>query len=245
MKLYGLIGRSLSHSFSQKYFAEKFKKEGITDCEYKNFELPNLKDYLPGLRSNPDLCGLNITIPYKTEILPFLQHVTPEVSDIGACNCVKIDHGIWTGYNTDTAGFQNSFAAHLKPFHQNALVLGTGGASKAVTFVLNKLGIPFKKVSRNPVFPFVISYDEASKSFDQFQIVINTTPLGTFPNVDECPSLPYELVTAKYYFYDLIYNPEKTRFLALAEKQGAAIENGAKMLQIQAEESWRIWNGRL
>lgn len=244
MKIYGLIGRSLGHSFSEKYFSEKFKKENISDCQYRNFEIIDLQKEIPVLKSNPALKGLNVTIPYKTDILSYLDEMSDECRKINACNCIKIEEGKWIGYNTDVTGFEKSFIPHLSANHKKALILGTGGASNAVAFVLEKSGIDFLKVSRkkNQLIAF-ISYDEiTSSTMAEYQIVINTTPLGTFPNVNECPFLPYESVTRRHYFFDLVYNPPKTLFLALAEKNGATIENGSQMLAIQAEESWKIWN---
>ena len=244
MNIYGLIGRSLGHSFSEKYFSEKFEKENIKDCVYRNFEIKDLEKEIPSLKSNPEIKGLNVTIPYKTGMISFLDEKSEEVASINACNCIKITNGNWKGFNTDIIGFEKSFTPHLKSFHQQALILGTGGASKAVEFVLQKLKINYLKVSRQKSDQRnTITYEEiAEKGLKDFQIVINTTPLGTFPKVDERPPLPYEQITNQHYFFDLIYNPAKTLFLSLAEKNGAAIENGAKMLEIQAEESWKIWN---
>ena len=244
MNIYGLIGRSLGHSFSEKYFFEKFQKENITGCVYRNFELKDLEKEIAELKENPAIKGLNVTIPYKTDIVSFLDKISDEVKEINACNCIKIKDGKWIGFNTDIIGFERSFVPHLKAFHKNALILGTGGASNAVAFVLKKLNIDFLKVSRNKTeSASVISYEGLSEEeMKQFQIVVNTTPLGTFPNVNECPPLPYELVTNQYYFFDLVYNPSKTLFLSLGEKHGAVIENGAQMLAIQADESWKIWN---
>jgi shikimate dehydrogenase len=243
MNIYGLIGKTLHHSFSKRYFSEKFRSENLTDFQYRNFELKNLSDEIPALKNNPELKGLNVTIPYKTEIIPFLDNLSEESREINACNCIKISDGRWSGYNTDVIGFEKSFTSFLKPFQQKALILGTGGASNAVAFVLKKLNIDFVKVSRTKSpFDSIISYEDISEeTMKDFQIVVNTTPVGTFPNVNECPPLPYEFVTDRHYFFDLIYNPAKTLFLSLAEKQGAFIENGDKMLMIQAEESWRIW----
>jgi len=190
------------------------------------------------------LQGLNVTIPYKTAILPFLDRLSDECSRIQACNCIKIKNGKWEGFNTDVAGFEQSFAPHLKPIHQKAIILGTGGASLAVAYVLQRLNIDFLKASRSKKNgKSVISYDDITmKTMNDFQIFINTTPLGTFPNINECPSLLYEHITNQHYFFDLVYNPSKTLFLSLAERKGATIENGSKMLAIQAEESWKIWN---
>lgn len=242
MNIYGLIGKTLRHSFSKRYFSEKFRIENLLDCEYRNFELPNLSQEIPLLKLNPDLRGLNVTIPYKTEILPFLDEISATTKEINACNCIKIDKGKWIGFNTDVIGFSNSFLPYKKSYQEKALILGTGGASKAVEFSLKKAGISFLKVSRNPS-EGMISYEQITREvMENYLIIINTTPLGTFPNVNECPPVPFEFVTNRHYFFDLIYNPSKTRFLFLAEKQGATIENGDKMLVIQAEESWRIWN---
>ncbi len=243
MKVYGLVGRSLSHSFSQKFFSEKFQRENISDCMYQNFELKDFDKEIKQLKSLPNLCGLNITIPYKTNIISFLDELTNECKEMNACNCVKIKSGKWIGYNTDIIGFEKSFLPHLKPYHQKALILGTGGASKAISFVLKKLGIEFLEVTRNKKpSSSAINYEEISKeTIKEYNIVINTTPVGMFPNVDAYPNLPYQYISPKNYFFDLIYNPAKTLFLSKAEEKGAVIENGNKMLIIQAEESWRIW----
>lgn len=244
MKIYGLIGKTLHHSFSRRYFTEKFRSDEIADAQYRNFELEDLGIELPLLKNNPDIKGLNVTIPYKTDVIPFLDELTEECREINACNCIKIKDGKWIGFNTDIIGFERSFAPFLKPYHTKALILGTGGASNAVAFVLKKLKITFLKVSRSgKKNSSVISYDDITpEMMKEFTIVINTTPVGTSPNVDEYPKLPYEFVNSQHYFFDLIYNPAKTLFLSLAEKQGAFIENGDKMLSIQAEESWEIWN---
>ncbi|HUZ57215.1 MAG TPA: shikimate dehydrogenase [Hanamia sp.] len=245
MTIYGLIGKTLHHSFSGRYFSEKFRSDEIKDTEYRNFELKDLGDELPLLKNNPEIKGLNVTIPYKTEIIPFLDELTEECREINASNCIKIQDGKWIGFNTDIIGFEKSFVPFLKPYHKKALILGTGGASNAVGFVLKKLNIEFLKVSREKnQDPSVISYDGINEEvMEEFKVVINTTPVGTSPNVNEYPKIPYEFITTHHYFFDLIYNPAKTLFLSFAEKQGAFIENGDKMLSIQAEESWEIWNG--
>ena len=244
MKIYGLIGKSLGHSFSQKYFSEKFLKENIRDCQYQNFELKELDKNIPVLKILPGLCGLNVTIPYKTGIISYLDELTDECRQMNACNCIKIKSGRWTGYNTDVTGFERSFISHVKPYHNKALILGTGGASKAVAFVLKKLGIEFLNVTRNKKHASpAIEYGDISKEiFGEYTMVINTTPVGMFPDVEACPNLPYQYISHRHYFFDLIYNPAKTLFLAKAEEKGAVIENGEKMLMIQAEESWKIWN---
>ena len=244
MKIYGLIGNPLSHSFSQKYFTEKFREENITGYSYLNFEIKDLTKEIYDLKNNPLISGLNVTIPFKTEIIPFLDNVSEECKEINACNCIKITDGKWTGFNTDISGFEKSFVPHLLSHHTKALVLGTGGSSKAVTYVLKKLKIDFLLVSRKKeLSKRVINYDAVTPLLMQeFAIVINTTPVGMFPHVEEYPQLPYEYVSEKHYFFDLIYNPSKTLFLSKAEAMGAVIENGEQMLSIQAEESWKIWN---
>jgi shikimate dehydrogenase len=244
MKIYGLIGKTLGHSFSQKYFSEKFQKEHITGCQYRNFELTDLAWEIPGLKSNPELSGLNVTIPYKRDILPFLDDLTPDCREIGACNCIYIRGGKWTGYNTDASGFREALIPHLSPSLKKALILGTGGASHAVAFVMKELGIDFLKVSRRTGPPdSVIRYGDITPDLmDEYRIIINTTPLGTYPDMAQCPPLPYQYLTPGHFCFDLIYNPARTLFLSLSEARGAAIENGEKMLSLQAEESWKIWN---
>lgn len=244
MKIYGLIGNPLSHSFSKKYFTEKFSNENINDCEYQNFEIKNLQKEIPELKNNPLLSGLNVTIPYKSDIITFLDTISAECSEINACNCIKIHNGRWSGFNTDVTGFEKSFVPHLQPHHKKALILGTGGSSKAVAYVLKKKGIEFLFVSRKKdVSSGVINYESISSLLMQeYSIIINTTPAGMFPNVEEYPPLPYEYISDKHYFFDLVYNPPKTVFLSKAETMGAAINNGSDMLSIQAEESWKIWN---
>lgn len=244
MKIYGLIGNPLTHSFSQKYFTEKFRKENIADCTYLNFEIKNLERGALSLKTETRLCGLNITIPYKSEIISFLDEISEECKEINACNCIKISNGKWLGFNTDVTGFEKSFTPYLNSHHKKALILGTGGSSKAVGFVLKKLGIEFLFVtSRKPIQKDSIQYGDISGStLQEFTIVINTTPLGMYPNVEDYPKLPYEFISKNHYFFDLIYNPSKTSFLSRAEAAGAFIKNGDQMLIIQAEESWKIWS---
>jgi shikimate dehydrogenase len=242
MRLYGLIGYPLSHSFSQQYFTEKFEKEAIKDCRYLNFPIPSADDLKNVLNQNPDLKGLNVTIPYKEKVIPFLDEMTDVVKQIGACNCIKIIDGKLTGFNTDVTGFEKSFIAHLKPVHKKALVLGTGGASKAVQFALSKLRIPFLAVSRAPG-KNEAGYEYINRdNIADYQIIINTTPLGMQPNTGLSPSLPYLSLSSNHYLFDLIYNPPKTVFLEWGEKKGAIVQNGYEMLVNQAEESWQIWN---
>ena len=243
MRVYGLIGYPLSHSFSQKYFTEKFQREQITGCVYENFPLTNMDEFVPLIQQRPDLCGLNVTIPYKEKVIPYLSAQSEVVRSIGACNCIKLENGVLTGYNTDVTGFEDSLKPHLQPHHKKALVLGTGGAAKAVHYVLNKLGIEYLEVSRTPGTLKQISYEAISeKDIKERLLIINTSPVGMYPKVDECPPLPYHALTSQHYLFDLIYNPAKTLFLQKGEERGAVIENGKDMLVIQAEESWRIWN---
>ena len=242
MRLFGLIGYPLSHSFSQKYFTEKFETERIADCKYSNFPISSINDFDSILSQNPGLEGLNITIPYKEKVISYLHEMSDVVKTIRACNCIKIRNGKLSGYNTDVTGFERSFVQNLKPWHKQALVLGNGGSSKAVQYVLSKLVIPFQVVSRTPTSK-EISYTDINKStIDQYKVIINTTPLGMQPNVELYPSLPYDSLTKEHYLYDLIYNPSRTAFLQLGEQRGATIQNGYDMLIYQAEESWQIWN---
>jgi shikimate dehydrogenase len=243
MQRFGLIGYPLSHSFSKKFFTEKFLREHI-EAQYELYPLTNIQELTDLLKSNPGLRGINVTIPYKKQVIPFLQNVTDAVQEMSACNCIKIDNGIMTGYNTDVTGFELSLIKQLKPYHTKALVLGTGGAAAAVEFVLRKLQIEYLLVSRSKESKAnVISYDEVDNNIvNENLLIINTTPVGMYPNVDESPNLPYHLITPKHYLYDLVYNPAETLFLQKGKQQGADIKNGEEMLIIQAEESWRIWN---
>jgi shikimate dehydrogenase len=242
MRLYGLIGLSLVHSFSQKYFTRKFETEGLADCAYLNFELNSIEEFPSLLINYPELCGVNITIPYKEKILSYLDAATDMVRTIGACNCIKIENKKTIGHNTDATAFKNSIFPNLKAWHNRALVLGSGGASKAVCYALSELKINFRIVSRYPLND-ELSYNDLNETIlKDHKIIVNTTPLGTFPGVNELPSIPYHLLDSSHLLYDLIYNPDKTRFLQEGEKRGAAILNGGEMLKLQAEESWRIWN---
>lgn len=243
MNKYGLIGFPLSHSFSENYFANKFLREGIADCSYQNFPLENIRQ-LSKLIEDPDLKGLNVTIPYKEKIIPFLHHSNDVVKAIGACNCIQIHEKSLRGYNTDAIGFEKSLTPQLKPHHTKALILGEGGAAKAVAYVLDKIGIEYlylvrKGRSENNK---VLFGDATNSLFDSHTLIVNSTPLGTFPNINECPPINYDVLTDKHYLYDLVYNPGKTLFLQKGEDKGATIKNGYEMLVLQAEESWKIWN---
>lgn len=243
MRQFGLLGYPLTHSFSENYFNDKFLKEQIADASYKSFPLENL-EYFPGLCVyEKNLSGLNVTIPYKQEILPYLDTIDPEAERIGAVNTIKFTQGKKIGYNTDVYGFESSLMPMLENHHRFALVLGTGGASKAVVHVLNKLGIDWKLVSSSKLNQNTLSYNDIDTLLmKDATLIINTTPLGMFPDISGAPEIPYSCITAKHLCYDLIYNPEETTFLKLAKQYGAATKNGLEMLHLQAEKSWHIWN---
>ena len=244
MKLYGLIGYPLGHSFSKKYFTEKFQKEQLEDCAYELFPIPLIKNISSIINSHPDLRGLNVTIPYKEQVLEYVSETTPAVKEIGAANTIKIQGNKLIAYNTDVIGFEISFVKYLKHSHKKALVLGTGGSSKAVQYVLRKLGIDFLIVTRSEKLKAgIINYSMIDEAIiNDHTIIINCTPVGLYPNIDECPQIPYQFISKEHYLFDLIYTPEKTLFLKKGEEKGAVIENGYEMLIIQAEESWKIWN---
>jgi len=242
MKRYGLIGYPLSHSFSQRYFTEKFTRESIAGAVYENFSIPQIDGLKNILSQQQDLRGFNVTIPYKKEVLAFLSSSSPVVKAMGACNCVKIENGKLIGHNTDVVGFEQSLLPYLKPHHRAALILGTGGAAAAVAYVLNKRQISFQYVSRKKSATS-LSYEELDEQvMKTHSLIINTTPLGMSPRVNEYPPIPYEWINQAQHCFDLIYNPAETLFLQKAKAAGASIQNGAEMLVIQAEESWRIWN---
>ncbi|MDP2088908.1 MAG: shikimate dehydrogenase [Flavobacteriaceae bacterium] len=240
---FGLIGKNIPYSFSKKYFTEKFHQLNLTNHEFHNFDIDDLDKLPVVLKNYPNLKGLSVTIPYKEQIINLLDEISPEAEEIRAVNCVKIINQTRIGYNTDIFGFENSFKSLLKPTHQKAMVLGTGGASKAIKFVLKKLDIPFISVSRNPKKTHEISYNSLTdKVMKDYQIIINCTPVGTFPSVNEFPQIPYESLTSNHFLFDLIYNPSETMFLAKGKERGALIKNGLEMLELQAEKSWEIWS---
>jgi shikimate dehydrogenase len=245
MKRYGLIGRTLKHSFSKDFFAKKFAEENIADCSYENFELKTIEEFPLLFSGHPDIKGLNITIPYKEKVVQFLTNKNDIVEAINACNCIKVDGDKLSGYNTDVIGFRKTLEPQLKPYHKKALILGTGGASKAIRYVLEQLSIQYQLVSRRKE-KGNYSYEEIGDDiFADHHLIINTTPLGMYPNVDAAPPIPYQLLTSKHFLFDLVYNPAKTKFLIEGEKLGAQISNGYEMLIHQAEESWKIWNTNL
>ncbi|MBD0331063.1 MAG: shikimate dehydrogenase [Chitinophagaceae bacterium] len=242
MRLFGLVGKSLSHSFSKDYFTRKFTEENITDCIYENFELQRVEQVPALIATHSNLQGLNVTIPYKEAVIQFIDFIDETAEEIGACNCVKIINERLYGFNTDVIGFKMSLQKKLQPHHTKALVLGTGGSSKAVQCALGQLSISHCVVSRHPKLQQIGYQEVGDQILDEYNIIINTTPLGMYPNVDDDPPIPYDYLTPKHLVYDLIYNPSLTKFLNQAQKRGAQISNGYEMLVLQAEESWRIWN---
>ena len=240
-KTYGLLGFPLGHSFSKGFFTDKFQQESI-NSEYINFELPNLNELKSIIAQESNLAGFNITIPYKIDIIPMLDSISEEAAEIGAVNCVRIVNGRLYGYNTDAYGFKSSLLKLIKGARPNALILGTGGASRAVRYVLSSLGIEYQLVSRT-LNDSNISYEMLNEAIiKRCKLIINTTPLGTFPNIDNAPNIPYNLLTEEHFLYDLVYNPEVTKFMQKGQEMGAQVTNGYDMLVGQALESWEIWN---
>lgn len=237
MKIYGLIGKNISYSFSRNYFNNKFKNENILNSQYVNFDIDNLSELNNIFNKNN--YDFNVTIPYKETIIPYLYSLDFHAEKIGAVNTIKIENGKKIGFNTDWIGFKKSLEPLLKPHHKKALILGTGGASKAVIYALKQLQIQTLIVSRNGE----TTYEDLSEEIIQnYTIIINCTPVGTFPDTDSAPEIPYQFITKNHLIYDLIYNPAETLFLKKCKKNGAATKNGLEMLEIQAEESWKIWN---
>jgi len=240
--LYGLIGYPLSHSFSKEYFSQKFNTEQIADSFYELFPIEKMELMMAIVRSHPNLRGLNVTIPYKEQVLGYLNKLDESARAIGAVNCIKIENGLLFGYNTDAYGFEQSLRAFLQQHQtqpQQALILGTGGAAKAVAFILKKLEIRFITVSRE-ARKGDCTYSDLT-SLQHYPLIINTTPLGMSPDVATCPPLSYEQLTDQHLLYDLVYNPTQTLFLQKGAAQGAATQNGLPMLYYQAEQAWRIW----
>jgi len=242
-KIYGLVGKNIAYSFSKKYFTERFLKTNASDCIYENFDISEIQQFEDILKKNPKLAGLNVTIPYKETIIPYLDSLSKKAAEIGAVNVIRFTKsGKLKGYNSDAYGFRKALAPLLQEHHKKALILGTGGASKAVAYALKELGILSTFVSRE-ASDNTIDYSRINATtFDNYQIVINCTPLGTSPNVKESPPIPYSFFTEKHIAFDLIYNPEETQFLKKAKQKGAVIQNGMAMLAFQAEKAWQIWN---
>jgi len=241
---FGLLGKDISYSFSRKYFTEKFQELGLKDYKYSNFDVPEIEEFPFLLYHREDeFRGINVTIPYKESVMRYLNDVDEDAQKIGAVNTIKItDDNKLVGYNTDFYGFQNAIQPILKSSHKKALILGTGGASKAIAYAFEKMNIKFKFVSRK-VTEGMFLYSMLNKQIlDEYTIIVNSTPLGTHPNIEESPNIPFQFINNKHLLFDLIYNPEETKFLSEGKKRGAIIKNGLEMLQLQAEKSWEIWN---
>ncbi len=256
LQLYGLIGYPLEHSLSKKYFLEKFEKEKILNCDYQLFPIATLDELNPLLKKHPNLRGLNVTTPYKESVIPLLTELDETARGVGAVNCIKIlindERGIErksVGYNTDVVGFRQSIKPFLESHHERALILGTGGAAKAVAHVLTLIGIECYFVTRTKIIDNQLikknefSYEELTEYvISSFKLIVNATPVGTYPNISEAPAIPYEFLTPAHLLYDLVYNPGETEFLKQGKKMGASTVNGLSMLHLQAEEAWKIWN---
>ncbi len=246
MKRYGLLGYPLTHSFSKRFFTEKFENEDI-DATYENFEIDTIEKFPEVVKNNPDVVGFNVTIPYKEQVIRFLNELNDSAQQIGAVNTIKVkrtgDNVYLKGFNTDTHGFETSLSPLLKDYHNKALILGTGGASKALKYVLENLGIDYISASIEELHENEIRYEDIDKQLMKERLlIINATPLGTYPNVDTFPIIPYEFITKKHLLFDLVYNPELTRFMAKGQERGATVKNGYEMLLNQALKSYEIWN---
>lgn len=243
MGRFGLLGKHIEYSFSKTYFSSKFEAEQLS-CTYENFDLDSLTMFPELLKNNSNISGLNVTIPYKEDIIPFLNKLDKKAKKIGAVNTIAFSKkGKLKGYNTDCYGFKKSLKPLLKKHHKKALILGTGGASKAIAYSLKKMKIKFDYVSRNVGPNIKFTYNDLTVSdIKAYQIIINCTPVGTHPNINKCPNIPYDGITNQHLLYDLIYNPKETKFLGLGKMQQAQTTNGLKMLELQAEKAWKIWN---
>ncbi|WP_299555761.1 shikimate dehydrogenase [Seonamhaeicola sp.] len=244
MNKLGLLGKNISYSFSRTYFKAKFENEQITDTSYENFDIESIDLFPSIVKNTKGLKGMNVTIPYKEVVMPYLDKINKKAADIGAVNTIRITKkGKLVGYNTDCYGFKKSIEPHLKAHHKKALILGTGGASKAIAYSLKKLGIAYQYVSRKQSEGIAFTYDTLTEAdIEKTPVIINCTPLGTFPNVEACPDIPYNGITDKHILFDLIYNPEVTKFLKQGKQYGATTINGLKMLELQAEKAWSIWD---
>ena len=241
MTKFGIIGYPLGHSFSRGFFTEKFAREGI-DAQYLNFEIPDVGMLRDVLRDNPELRGLNVTLPHKQAVIPLLDELSDEAREIGAVNVIRVRDGRLKGFNSDIIGFTESIKPLLKPHHQKALVLGTGGASKAICVGLNRLGLEWKYVSRTPREGMITYQDITTETLQEYEVIVNCSPVGMFPKVDQAPAIPYEFLTPRHLLFDCVYNPEDTLFMQKGRAQGATVKNGLEMLHLQAIASWRFWN---
>ena len=242
MSKFGLIGKNIDYSFSKSYFTKKFESEGLSHS-YQNFDIDSITDFLDVIKKTEDLKGLNVTIPYKEAVIPFLDELDKTAEKIGAVNTIKITKkGNLVGYNTDYYGFKKSIEPLLQNNHKRALILGTGGASKAIAFALKKLSLEYDYVSRTDSNSTTYTYQTISEEIiENHHIIINCTPLGTYPNTNVCPQIPYDAITKEHLLFDLIYNPEETKFLTIGKLKGAKICNGSQMLKFQADKAWEIW----
>ncbi|MBR4129590.1 MAG: shikimate dehydrogenase [Bacteroidaceae bacterium] len=241
MDKYGIIGFPLGHSFSRGFFTEKFAREGI-DAQYLNFEIPDATMLLDILRENPELRGLNVTLPHKQAVIPLLDELSDEAREIGAVNVIRVRDGKLKGFNSDIIGFTESIRPLLQPHHKKALILGTGGASRAIRVGLSRLGIEWTYVTRSPREKMLAYSDLTPEVMKEYSVIVNCSPVGMFPKVDQAPAIPYELLTQKHLLFDLVYNPEDTLFMQKGREQGAIVKNGLEMLYLQAVASWRFWN---
>ncbi|MBQ4229097.1 MAG: shikimate dehydrogenase [Bacteroidaceae bacterium] len=241
MDKYGLIGFPLGHSFSRGFFTEKFAREGI-DAEYVNFEIPDASMLLDVIRDNPELRGLNVTLPHKQAVIPLLDELSDEAKEIGAVNVIRVRDGKLKGFNSDIIGFTESIKPLLQPWHKKALILGTGGASRAIRVGLTRLGIEWTYVSRTPREGMLTYSDLTAEVMQQYMVIVNCSPVGMFPKTGEAPNIPYELLTPKHLLYDLVYNPEETLFMQKGRAQDAIVKNGLEMLHLQAIASWEFWH---
>jgi shikimate dehydrogenase len=244
MNKLGLLGKDISYSFSRTYFKKKFENENIKNTSYENFDIDNIDLFPSIIKNTKGLKGLNVTIPYKEQVIPFLDKVNKKAKAIGAVNTIRITKtGKLVGYNTDCYGFKKTLKPFIKSHHKKALILGTGGASKAIAYTLDEMGITYQYVSRKLSDGVGFSYETLTEDdISDNQIIINATPLGTFPNIEDCPNIPYHAINEKHILFDLIYNPEETKFLKLGNKNRATTINGFLMLEFQAEKAWSIWN---
>jgi shikimate dehydrogenase len=247
-KIYGLIGHRLGYSFSKKFFTVKFESEGISDCEYRNFEIDSIEAFQDIFKKHKNIYGLNVTIPYKEQVMQYLDEIDEEAQKVGAINTIKpipeVNKDLrLKGYNTDIYGFETSLKRVITSNHKHALVLGTGGASKAIKYVLEKLNIEYISASIEELKENEIGYDEIDEKMMKLRtLIIHATPLGTYPNIDSCPVIPYEHIGKGHVLFDLVYNPEETKFMKLGREKGAKAVNGLEMLQLQAIKAWDIWN---